>query len=49
MYDNSRLSIDLSTLPIPAANDNKYNICFLISRNVQLDEDSEEKYGDNYI
>lgn len=49
MYDNSKLSIDLSTLPIPAANDNKYNICFLISRNVQLDEDSEEKYGDNYI
>lgn len=49
MYDNSELTVDLSTLNIPIANDNKYNICFLVSREVQLDEDSEERYGPNYI
>jgi len=49
MYDDSRLTVDISTLNIPIANDNKYNICFLVSRGVKLDEESEEKYGPNYI
>lgn len=49
MYDESNISIDLKNLHIPNSNDKKYNICFLVSREVQLDEDSNEKYGPNYI
>ena len=49
MYDDSILRVDLSTLDIPIADDNKYNICFLVSREVQLDQDVDERYGPNYI
>ena len=30
MYDGSELSVDLSRLNVPVANDSKYNICFFI-------------------
>lgn len=43
------LNIDLATLGIPVSSTNKYNICLLVSRAVQLDEDDPGKYGKNYI
>jgi hypothetical protein len=43
------LNIDLATLGVPVSNTNKYNVCLLVSRAVQLDEEDPEKYGKNYI
>lgn len=45
----NNLNIDLAELGIPASNTNKYNVCLLVSRAVQLNEDDSEKYGKNFV
>lgn len=47
--EQNHLTIDLATLGIPTSNTNKYNVCLLVSRSVQLNEEDPGKYGKNFI
>ena len=50
IYDNSELSFNIASVcDIYNPNDEKYNICVIISRNVTLDDEDETTFGTPYI
>ena len=47
---NNTLNINLANASnIYSTNDEKYNVCILISRHIALDEETPDEYGKNYI